>query len=282
LNKTLSQNPNPKIHGIVLGQTHSDHFNYNSKKEVSEFGSTNTTETKTSIQKSFEKTLKKESPSIVKEAETIWNAQRQLRSTTPWFSELNATEHTPPERRSFDRRSSDISCFLHDEEDSDGVNLAEEIRKLSARLFQMSNREESKQEDAHNNNRRDSLPTTSHKQDPISQFLANHGVVPSRRPKFRFSNLNRDVPIGSPPPPSNLAYYMSHTLSQPPLTASSGSNLPSPSSKSPDNDGNQPFQKIFDKKGNTIQNNSSIDSLASYFKASKESQKKVPSFLSSK
>lgn len=36
-------------------------------------------------------------------------------------------------------------------------------------------------------------------------------AVADRKPKFKISALNRDVPAGSPPPASNLLYYMTNT-----------------------------------------------------------------------
>lgn len=38
-------------------------------------------------------------------------------------------------------------------------------------------------------------------------------AVADRRPKFRISPMNRDVPVGSPPPASNLMYYMTSSSS---------------------------------------------------------------------
>lgn len=38
-------------------------------------------------------------------------------------------------------------------------------------------------------------------------------AVADRRPKFKISPMNRDVPVGSPPPASNLLYYMTSSSS---------------------------------------------------------------------
>lgn len=38
-------------------------------------------------------------------------------------------------------------------------------------------------------------------------------AVADRRPKFKISPMNRDVPVGSPPPASNLMYYMTSSSS---------------------------------------------------------------------
>lgn len=47
----------------------------------------------------------------------------------------------------------------------------------------------------------------------LHRFLLNRqqltAAVADRKPKYKFSSMNRDVPVGSPPPASNLLYYMS-------------------------------------------------------------------------
>jgi hypothetical protein len=48
-----------------------------------------------------------------------------------------------------------------------------------------------------------------------------------RKPKFKMSQLNRDVPFGSPPPASNLLYYMTSSSS----SSSSSSCRSAPHSK---------------------------------------------------
>lgn len=128
--------------------------------------------------------------------------KQHLRSTPPWFSELNNTNLNSPFTDRNERRSSDFSCFLHSKDDSASLNLADEIRKLSARLLQMSN-----SQNQNIGSYTTSSPNPRTRNDPITCFLENHGIS-HPRPKYKFSNLNRDVPIGSPPPPSNIAYYL--------------------------------------------------------------------------
>ncbi|CAH1393673.1 unnamed protein product [Nezara viridula] len=128
--------------------------------------------------------------------------KQHLRSNPPWFSELNNINLNTPLSERNERRSSDFSCFLHSKDDSASLNLADEIRKLSARLLQMSS-----SQNQNIGNYSTSSPNPRTRNDPITCFLENHGIT-HPRPKYKFSNLNRDVPIGSPPPPSNIAYYL--------------------------------------------------------------------------
>ncbi|RZF45815.1 hypothetical protein LSTR_LSTR011774 [Laodelphax striatellus] len=102
------------------------------------------------------------------------------------------------------RRGSDISCFLHNTENMDSPSLSEEIKKLSSRLFQKG------EDDDLGSSMPRLMGHSAFKNDPIGRFMANHGVI-TKRPKYRLSNLNRDVPLGSPPPSSNIFYHLSHS-----------------------------------------------------------------------
>ncbi|KAL1460185.1 hypothetical protein WDU94_012121 [Cyamophila willieti] len=90
-----------------------------------------------------------------------------------------------------DRRCSDISCFFPGENEF----ISEEISRLSDRLKDLKSCSFDNGSDADN--------------------LLNR----IRRPKYRISNHSRDVPVNSPPPASNLAYYM-RTSSQSPRSQS--------------------------------------------------------------
>uniref|UniRef100_A0A8D8M0Q4 Uncharacterized protein n=1 Tax=Cacopsylla melanoneura TaxID=428564 RepID=A0A8D8M0Q4_9HEMI len=79
-----------------------------------------------------------------------------------------------------DRRCSDISCFFPGENEF----ISEEISRLSDRLKD--------------------LKSCSFDNGSDADSLLNR----IRRPKYRISNHSRDVPVNSPPPSSNMAYYM--------------------------------------------------------------------------
>ncbi|KAI5732776.1 hypothetical protein M8J76_004016 [Diaphorina citri] len=79
-----------------------------------------------------------------------------------------------------ERRASDLSCFFPGEDDF----ITEEINRLSDRLKDL------KSSSFDNGSTGESLLTRM------------------RRPKYKISHCSRDVPVNSPPPPSNMAYYM--------------------------------------------------------------------------
>nr|XP_024215514.1 LOW QUALITY PROTEIN: probable serine/threonine-protein kinase fhkE [Halyomorpha halys] len=202
LNGSLTQNKKDNIK-ILLN-------NYSEEESIKTFDLTTVSD---NVQRSSFRLMENENiPSLnlleslkeetkIKEGEPL-PFKQHLRSNPPWFSELNNTNLNSPLTDRNERRSSDFSCFPHSKDDSASLNLADEIRKLSARLLQMSN---SQNQNVGNYSTSSSNPRT--RNDPITSFLENHGIS-HPRPKYKFSNLNRDVPIGSPPPPSNIAYYL--------------------------------------------------------------------------
>ncbi|KAJ9586992.1 hypothetical protein L9F63_019410 [Diploptera punctata] len=132
--------------------------------------------------------------------------------------------------QSFERRASDSSCFMRKGGDTAArVNLADEIRKLSDKLFQMASIH-GQSSDVHNNNLDESPPSFSPPSlhPCVSPFYKNSFAASSLQPppvssrresliddgtgvkrtKYRFSNMNRDVPIGAPAPPTNFTSFM--------------------------------------------------------------------------
>ncbi|KAJ4450880.1 hypothetical protein ANN_02312 [Periplaneta americana] len=148
-------------------------------------------------------------------------------------------KHPPPPKyhlerlQAFERRASDSSCVLRRSGDMAArVNLADEIRKLSDKLFQMASMHGSASDFDNNNIEETQIPTPTFTPVPApppvhhgpmysSPFMGTIRQTPplssrresiqdegGRRPKFRFSNLNRDVPIGAPAPPTNFTSFM--------------------------------------------------------------------------
>lgn len=179
--KSLNPSPQPKISGIVLGQTHPRGADNTNKKSLpSEI------KPKVITHKIFvEGKGATENP-------TNEISKGPLRTSQP----IDIDKHNHPLLKTLqtdriERRCSDISCFMHDIDNStDGMSIINEIKKLSCELF------ESDMLDKSNNNSSSTL----------LRQIANRGVAP-RRPKFRVTNSNRDVPIGSPPPPTNMTYF---------------------------------------------------------------------------
>ncbi|PSN43192.1 hypothetical protein C0J52_11305, partial [Blattella germanica] len=162
-------------------------------------------------------------------------------SNTSFFHYTFEHKQPPPPKyhlerlQTFERRASDSSCVMRRSGDTAArVNLADEIRKLSDKLFQMASMH-GPTSDFENNNvdehqgpstapfssvnfhpsvtpvYKHSFTTTSQLPPPISsrrESLQDDGIPGVRRPKFRFSNMNRDVPIGSPAPPTNFTSFM--------------------------------------------------------------------------
>ncbi|XP_021913524.1 myosin light chain kinase, smooth muscle-like isoform X2 [Zootermopsis nevadensis] len=132
--------------------------------------------------------------------------------------------------QTFERRASDSSCVLRRNGDTAArVNLADEIRKLSDKLFQMASLH-GPSSDLDNNNVSSirapapAIPSTHHGSIQSTVFngtphpippvpsrkdsIQDEGLTGVKRPKFRFSNLNRDVPLGAPAPPTNFTSFM--------------------------------------------------------------------------
>jgi len=264
--KILNPSPQPKIAGIVLGQTHprgSD--NPLPKKEVPKAS----IESEPSVAKPKVITHKilvegkemSSNPSTTKPAEPI-NVSNPLnidpkQRLNPLLKNLQTDR--------FERRCSDISCFMHDIENSiDGASIMSEIKKLSTRLFESDLLDES------NNNSSSFL-----------RQIANRGVAP-RRPKFRVTNLNRDVPIGSPPPPTNMTYFIPPN----PLSSDSGQTHSAPQTprSSPERIA-EPLNKdvilrLFDKLEGRSEN-SSVETISRHSRhRSSEKQTKVSSISS--
>ena len=132
--------------------------------------------------------------------------------------------------QTFERRASDSTCFLRRSGDTAArVNLADEIRKLSDKLFEMASIH-GQIPDSQSNNRDEPSPSFPHSNlhPCVSPFFKNSFAASSlqpppvssrrdslvddgtgvKRPKYRFSNMNRDVPIGAPAPPTNFTSFM--------------------------------------------------------------------------
>lgn len=120
------------------------------------------------------------------------------------------------------RRASDSSCIIRGTDVAERVNLAEEIKKLSDKLFKLStintsitNTDFAKSlsideydiDDICDNNIKDSeqskadvtdvnvTKTNVPKSDPINVIKSQSTEVPWRRPKFKINNMSRDVPL---------------------------------------------------------------------------------------
>lgn len=160
--------------------------------------------------------------------------------------------------QAFERRASDSSCVLRRNGDTAArVNLADEIRKLSDKLFQMASLHGSSS-DLDNNNIGGSqapfpgptIPSIYHGSIHATTFngtprptppipsrkdsIQDEGLMGVKRPKFRFSNLNRDVPLGAPAPPTNFTSFMvaNTTIISPCSSRNSSDSFPSASCNS--------------------------------------------------
>lgn len=294
ISKILTQSVKPKIAGIVLGQSTPITNEKSPPRNIPE--KTNSSLPKENGPKVITHKIivegRTDQPKNTSNLNFTTNKGVQKTVIPAPFSESTLKPTTKPipitkntlgdlQADKIERRASDFSCFLHDTESPSTAHLADEIKNLSARLIQMSSQHKSLDEDNNNTNH-----TGNMYNDPIRQFLANHGVV-TRRPKHRITNLNRDVPIGSPPPPSNFSYLVSHC---PP----SSSRLPWVKQYSPEIHSapqspraspsrypegvNKDVILRFDKLEDTstsVSSSSSIDSLVNYFKTANESQKKA-------
>ncbi|KAG8261856.1 hypothetical protein J6590_064712 [Homalodisca vitripennis] len=262
--KSLNPSPQPKIAGIVLGQTHPRGPDlFPSKKELP----------KSTVEKAPpEPKPKIITHKIIVEGKDI--TEEPTADVTKASSKISSPinidnkDSLHPLLRNlqsdrFERRCSDISCFLHDIENStDGSSILSEIKKLSTRLFESDMLDES------NNNRSTSL----------LRQIANRGVGP-RRPKFRVTNLNRDVPIGSPPPPTNMTYFIPPNSLSPESYSSQTHSAPQSPRGSPDRIPEtltkDVILRLFDKlEGHS--ECSAVESVTNYVRSS-ETKKKVTS-----
>lgn len=254
--KSLNPSPQPKIAGIVLGQTHPRGSDTQIPKKEPPKPKIELPETKPKVithkiivegqevsENPKPNTANISNPSFV---------DNQHRLGHPLLRNLQSDR--------FERRCSDISCFL--ENQTDGMSIINEIKRLSTRLFD-GDLDES-------NNNSNSL---------LRQF-ANCGVAP-RRQKFRVTNLNRDVPLGVPPPPTNTTYFIPpNTLDQDSYASQTHSAPQSPRSspeRIPDILSKDVILRLFDKMDGRTE--SSMESVANYVRTSK-TQKTVTSISS--
>lgn len=263
--KALNPSPQPKIAGIVLGQTHPRGSDIVlPKKDVPKLDN-----------KSPETKPKIITHKIIVEGTDTTNVlttERTNLTSNVSKTNIDNQRRLNPLLRSlqsdrFERRCSDISCFLHDvESTTGGMSLIDEIKKLSSRLFESDLLDES------NNNSSSSF----------LRQIANRGIGP-RRQKFRMTNLNRDVPIGSPPPPSNMTYfippnpvsndaYSSQTHSAPQTPRTSPERMPESLNK-------DVIMRLFDKMEGKS-GHSSVDSRTNYIQSSSKTQKTITSISS--
>lgn len=155
--------------------------------------------------------------------------------------------------QTFERRASDSSCVLRRNGDiAARVNLADEIRKLSDKLFQMASLHGPSSDLDNNNVDSSHVPSptpvvpsihhgsmhstvfdgTSRPAPPIpsrKDSIQDEGLMGAKRPKFRFSNLNRDVPLGARAPPTNFSSFiaLNTTCISPCSSRNSSDTLPS-------------------------------------------------------
>lgn len=254
--KTLNPSPQPKIAGIVLGQTHPRGSDTPLPKKDPPKPKIEPPEIKPKVithkiiveGQDVTESPKTNTPTISKPS----LVDNQHRLEHPLLRNLQSDR--------FERRCSDISCFL--ENQTDGMSIINEIKRLSTRLF------ESDLDESNNNS------------NSLLRQIANCGVAP-RRQKFRVTNLNRDVPLGVPPPPTNTTYfippnpldhdsYASQTHSAPQSPRSSPERIPDILTK-------DVILRLFDKMD--ARTESSMESVANYVRTSK-TQKTVTSISS--
>lgn len=124
--------------------------------------------------------------------------------------------------QSFERRASDSSFVVRKTDIAERINLAEEIRKLSDKLFKMSTLPDFTTISSSSTNStgttelksqssitsktnglaipyRPKFETTSakHHTTKLNETSTNNNAAPWRRTKFRITGLNRDVPLNS-------------------------------------------------------------------------------------
>lgn len=107
------------------------------------------------------------------------------------------------------RRSSDVSYMLSSFRTTATMSsnlLGSDLRGLSERLQDL-------QLTMFEDRATDDRGPPANVSGNLHRFLLNRqqltAVVADRKPKYKFTPMNRDVPVGSPPPASNLLYYMS-------------------------------------------------------------------------
>lgn len=117
------------------------------------------------------------------------------------------------EFQSFERRASDSSCLGRKTDMAERVNLADEIRKLSDKLFKMSNMPDftvpclsDTISQSTNKLRVSNSATSANQHIPLNNSSSNvethrsledNGNIPWRRTKFRVTGMNRDVPLST-------------------------------------------------------------------------------------
>ncbi|XP_014246118.1 serine/threonine-protein kinase 10-like [Cimex lectularius] len=214
----LNQNPHPKILGITLGQTSFDESISQTKTSLIakkfKFFEESSESNKQKITIKKESTSKFESFSSKEQERETMPFKQHLKSIPPWFSESNSTESSKsdPMVSRFDRRSSDFSCLLHDQDEETNSIWSNHINQLSARLLEISSQANKQDEKTTDSSIEDGFmsPPGQH---PISWFLSqNKNSNTTRRPKHKFSKMNRDVPIGSPPQEGGREFYLNCPL----------------------------------------------------------------------
>nr|XP_018898020.1 PREDICTED: striated muscle-specific serine/threonine-protein kinase-like [Bemisia tabaci] len=115
------------------------------------------------------------------------------------------------DRFNIDRRASDISSlvnsdtFFDDRADCVGSRLAEEISRITDKFCRLND------DDKRSSDKAAIMAQERH--DKITDLLNG-----KRRPKYRrITYLNRDVPVGSAPPPTNMTYYLTNCLTSNPV-----------------------------------------------------------------
>lgn len=146
-----------------------------------------------------------ESSSNISESDTEVVKPSFVGSPAPFVASTPPKYHL--ERlQTFERRASDSSCVVvragNDSETR--VNLADEIRKLSDKLFEMAsllNTPSVTPDVANNNLPGSSFAVGNSRPVPFPPPAPSDDAQPSwRRTKFRVSNMNRDVPLPPKPP----------------------------------------------------------------------------------
>ncbi|XP_066998813.1 myosin light chain kinase, smooth muscle [Anabrus simplex] len=195
---------------------------------------------------------------------------------------MSPTKHHIENLHIFERRASDSSCFIRNNIDTaDRVNLADEIRKLSDKLYEMASLITPPSDSINNIMTENQSTSTSSMfthnidngsestfssitstqsstgtvQRPIpfrptpitndscrfppptavvgSSSSQDESILGVRRPKFRLSHMNRDVPLGTAPPSDVANYVNNSTNSMSPYSSRNSSDtLPSCSSPS--------------------------------------------------
>ncbi|VVC38160.1 Protein kinase domain,Protein kinase-like domain,Serine/threonine-protein kinase, active [Cinara cedri] len=143
------------------------------------------------------------------------------RRTTVWSQHLQTTLQQTTTNNGFCssyRRSSDVSYMLSSFRATATMSsnlLGSDLRGLSERLqdLQLTMFEDHAAAAAAAGERGPPAEVSSN----LHRLLLNRqqltAAVADRKPKYKLSPMNRDVPVGSPPPASNLLYYMTAAAS---------------------------------------------------------------------